>query len=43
MGLFLWSEMESLCLEVKGVSMAIEEGNGGCVVWVWVGCVIVLI
>ena len=43
MGLFLWSEMESLCLEVKGVSMAIVEGNGGGVVWVWMGCVIVLI
>ena len=43
MGLFLWSEMESLCLEVKGVSIAFEEGNGGGVVWVWVGCVTVLI
>ena len=32
MGLFLWSEMASLCLVVKGVSMAFEEGNGGGVV-----------
>ena len=43
MGLFLWSEMESLCLEVEGVSLGFEEGNGKGVVWVWVGCVIVLI
>ena len=40
---FLWSEMESLCLEVEGVSLGFEEGNGKGVVWVWVGCVIVLI
>ena len=43
MGLFLWSEMESLCLEVEGVSLGFEEGNGEGVVWVWVSCVILLI
>ena len=40
---FLWSEMESLCLEVEGVNLGFEEGNGEGVVWDWVGCVIVLI
>ena len=34
MGLFLWSEMESLCLEVEGVSLGFEDANGGGVVWV---------
>ena len=29
---FLWSEMESLCLEVEGVSLGFEEGNGKGVV-----------
>ena len=29
MGLFLWSEMESLCLEVEGVSLGFEDVNGG--------------
>ena len=40
---FLWSEMKSLCLEVEGVSLGFEEGNGEGVVWVWVNCVILLI
>ena len=33
MGLFLWSEMESLCLEVEGVSLGFEDVNGGGGVW----------
>ena len=33
MGLFLWSEMESLCLEVEGVSLGFEDVDGGGGVW----------
>ena len=33
MGLFLWSEMESLCLEVEGVSLGFEDVNGEGGVW----------
>ena len=37
----VWSEVKSLDLEVevRSFSLGFEEGNGGGVVWVWVGCV----
>lgn len=35
----VWSEVESLDLEVESFTLGSEEGNGGGVVWLWVGCV----
>ena len=34
-----WSEFKGVGLEINGVSLGFEEGNGRGVVWVWVCCV----